>query len=242
MAHEPLGTLNPLLKAAGLRVKYVNFDRDPNLVPQLEDYNGLVVLGGGMGVYEADKHPHLKVEMKLIEEALKKNIPVLGICLGSQLIAQVLGSTVRKHTCKEIGWFKLYLTSAGKVDPVFKDYNPTESVFQWHGDTFDIPKSATHLASSDLCESQAFRYGEKVIGLQFHLEVDEAMILRWLKLPNNLKEIAEIGVQPEDVQTDTHSLITRSLELSHSSFSKFVDLFGFQKTNPVGSGHGKPRR
>src|SRR3989344_577220 len=90
VGHEPLGTLNPMLKAAGFRIRYVNFGRDPQSEPDLEGYSGLIVLGGPMGVYEAGKFPHLKFEMKKIEEAVKRGIPVLGICLGSQLIASVL--------------------------------------------------------------------------------------------------------------------------------------------------------
>src|SRR4051812_26954694 len=92
VAHEILGTLNPLLKEQGFRVRYINFERTPHAEPALDKYNGLVVLGGYMGVYEADKYTHIRVEMKRIEEALKRNIPVLGICLGSQILAHVLGS------------------------------------------------------------------------------------------------------------------------------------------------------
>src|SRR5690349_16930935 len=105
VAWEILGTLDPLLKKESFRVRYVNFDRQPDAQPTLDKYDALILLGGPMGVYEAEKHSHLKVEMKLIEQALQKDIPIMGICLGSQLLAHVLGADVRKHTEREMGWY-----------------------------------------------------------------------------------------------------------------------------------------
>src|SRR3954470_416228 len=107
VAHEPLGTLNPMLKAAGFRIRYVNFGRDSGFEPDVEGYSGLIVLGGPMGVYEADRHAHLRSEMKAIEQALKMDIPILGICLGSQLLAHVLGAEVRKAEEMELGWHRV---------------------------------------------------------------------------------------------------------------------------------------
>src|SRR6185312_2919672 len=177
-AHEILGTLNPLLKERGFRVRYVNFHRHPDMIPSIEKYDGLVVLGGNIGVYEAAAYPHIRVELKVIEEALKKDIPILGICLGSQMLAQVLGSPARKSKIREIGWCDVELTAHAKNDRVFAAFGPSEKIFQMHGDTFDIPKSATHLAQSKDFPAQAFKLGDKVYGLQFHLEVDQPMIHR----------------------------------------------------------------
>lgn len=142
VAHEILGTLNPLLKARGLRVRYVNFDRNPDEKPSVEKYDGLIVLGGQMGVYEADKYTHIKVEMQLIEQALKKGIPILGICLGAQILAHVLGANVRKSPIKEVGWHDIDLTVAGEQDPLLGHFQKREKIFQMHGDTFDLPKTA----------------------------------------------------------------------------------------------------
>lgn len=243
VAHKILGTLNPTLKERGLNIRYVNFDRTPDERPTLQKYNGLIVLGGHMGVYQSETYQHIKVELQLIEEALKKDIPVLGICLGAQLIATVLGSEVRRHSVKEIGWYDVNFNSEALSDPLFNHFNSTEKVFQMHGDTFDIPKSAIQLASSNDCHSQAFRYGSKVYGLQFHLEVDEAMILRWLGYESNLKDINESNgkFSVEQIQKETSVHIDRSLELSLGSFSKFVDLFAM-KNRPLalGSDHSKP--
>src|SRR5204863_9872367 len=105
VAHELLGTLNPLLKRSGFRIRYVNFARHPDAQPSLDGYNWLVVLGGPMSVNDADRLPHLTTEMRLIEEALRRNIPVLGICLGAQLIAKTLGADVYPNKEKEIGWY-----------------------------------------------------------------------------------------------------------------------------------------
>jgi GMP synthase (glutamine-hydrolysing) len=228
VGHEPLGTLNPMLKAAGFRIRYVNFGRDPMSEPDLEGYSGLIVLGGPMGVYEAPKFPHLKYEMKKIEEALKRGIPVLGICLGAQLVASVLGAQVRKNKQWELGWYKVGLTEHGQKDPLFGSYGESESVFQLHQDHFDPPKTATHLAFSELAEGQAFRYGEKVYGLQFHLEADQPMIRRWLAREENQKLMRESGglFTPSRLEADTQSCIERSLQLSSATFSKFIELFG----------------
>ncbi|MGZ3721749.1 MAG: type 1 glutamine amidotransferase [Bdellovibrionales bacterium] len=245
VAHEILGTLNPLLKKRGFRVRYINFDRYPESEPSLEKYNGLIVLGGHMGVYEAETYRHIKVELKLIEEALKKEIPILGICLGAQMLAHVLGAEVRKSAEKEIGWCEVELTAHGEKDPLLGHFKKHERVFQIHGDTFDIPKSAEHLAASKVCRSQAFRVGDKVYGLQFHLEVDEAMVHRWLKTPQNIKDLHESQGKytAENIKLETTKHIARSLELSRQTFQKFIDTFGLgERPELLGSGHGKPHR
>ena len=245
VAHEILGTLNPQLKKQGFRVRYINFEREPDIKPSLEKYNGLIILGGHMAVYEADRYTHIKVETKLIEEALQKDIPVLGICLGAQMLAHVLGAKVQRSPEQEIGWCDVHLTEAGKQDPLFKHFQKTEKVFQWHGDTFDIPKGAEHLARSEICPSQAFRYGDKVYGLQFHLEVDQPMIHRWLKIPANLRELEDSGgkfsAQVIAEQIEKH--IAHSVKLSRQTFLEFIKSFGdLERPELLGSEHGKPSK
>lgn len=243
VANKILGTLNPALKARGLNIRYVNYERTPDEHPSMQKYNGLIILGGHMGVYEADKYKHIRVEMKLIEEALKKEIPVLGICLGAQLLAHVLGSEVRKNSEKEIGWYDLNLSESGIKDLLFSHFKSSEKVFQLHGDTFDIPSTATHLASSPTCHSQAFKYGEKVYGLQFHLEADEPMIQRWLDNPRNQEEMFSThkNFSIENIRAETEQYIQQSLELSKKTFEKFIDLFALKERSiQIGSGHVKP--
>ncbi len=245
VAHEPLGTLNPLLKDAGFRIRYVNFGRDPDTHPSLDDYNGLVVLGGPMSVYDVYKHPHIKTELRLIESALKKNIPVLGICLGSQLIAQVLGAEVKRNQTSEFGWYDLKLTDEGKSESLFAGWENSEKIFQAHQDTFTLPAGTKKLASSPACENQAFSYGDKVFGFQFHLEVDTPMIHRWLGIPSNqvLLENAAGNPTSDDVTKDTDRFMERSSQLSQITFSRFIALFNL-KARPVllGSDHAKPTR
>lgn len=230
--HEILGTLNPLLKRAGFRIRYVNFGRHPDAQPSLEGYHGLVVLGGPMSVNQVERCPHLATEMRLIEQAIENDLPVLGICLGAQLIAKTLGARVYESKEKEIGWYDVAPTETARSDPVVAHFREREKIFQWHGDTFDIPLGAAHLASSPLCANQAFRYGANVYALQFHLEVDEPMIERWLTVPMHEKEIESLDgkIDPQKIRQETPGHIHRLKELSDQAFGDFLKLFGFEKT------------
>jgi GMP synthase (glutamine-hydrolysing) len=241
--HEPLGTLNPLLKASGLRLRYVNFAREPESQPDIRSYSGLVILGGPMGVYESDKFPHLAWEMKQIEQALKMDIPVLGICLGAQLLAQVLGSPVKKAHSLEFGWHDIHLTQKGQADPLFSDFSASEKLFQYHQDMFEPPKSAEHLAFSSLIEGQAFRYGTKAYGLQFHLEADLPMIQRWLTRPDSQAFIqnSNVSVTHEQVLSESLQNMDRSLFLSLSVFQKWISFFPIEeRAELLGSNHARP--
>ena len=243
VAHEVLGTLNPLLREQGFRIRYVNFEREPEAQPVLDKYQGLVVFGGWMGVYEANRYPHIKVECQLIEQALKRDIPVLGICLGSQILAHVLGANVRRHEQKEVGWHDVELTEEARGDALLSHFEPREWMFQMHGDTFDIPLGAVHLARSAICPGQAFRYGAKAYGLQFHLEVDQPMIDRFLRVPENRAEVERFGDKQAitRMEEETHRHLARSVELSRKTFHEFVRLFGLGDRSPLSrSGHGKP--
>lgn len=229
--YEPLGTLNPLLKREGYRIRYVNFGRHPDARVGIDGYNGLVVLGGPMGVEDTESHPHLEHEAELIRAAIDREVPVLGICLGAQLIAKALGAEVRKHHEKEIGWYALQTTDAAREDPVFAHFETSEVVFQWHGDTFDIPEGAVHLASTEGCPNQAFRYGESVYGLQFHLECDEPMIDRWLRVPHHVEEIASTRgrIDSAVIRDLTPRHIGRLKSLSDRVFGEFVRILGYRK-------------
>ncbi len=231
VAHEILGTLNPLLKRAGFRIRYINFARHPDAEPSLEGYDGLVILGGPMSANDSNRLAHLTIEMKLIEQALKLNRPVLGICLGAQLIAKTLGAAVYPSPEKEIGWYDISPTGDAQRDPLLSALAESQKVFQWHGETFEIPKSTRHLAFSSRCANQAFRYETHVYGFQFHLEVDTPMIHRWLRVPDNQKEIASLGgaQSAERIHSETPAHIDRLTQLSERVFSEFIDLFGIEK-------------
>jgi GMP synthase (glutamine-hydrolysing) len=225
--HEILGTLDPLLRDAGFRIRYVNFGRNPDALPDLDRYHGLIVLGGPMNCDQVTRHRHLLTEVAAIQAAIRDGKPVLGICLGAQLLARALGAPVTPHHSKEIGWYDVAPTTHGGQDPLFRHFETSEKIFQWHGDTFAIPHGAVHLAASAACAHQAFRFGHNVYGLQFHLEVDEPMIHRWLKAPGNRRELDSLRgtIDPAGIVQETPLFIARSHSLGTAVFSDFIRLF-----------------
>lgn len=227
VSFEILGTLHPLLKARGFRLRYANFGRHPHARPEVARYNGLVVLGGPMNVDDVDRHPHLAVEVELIRQAAEQGLPILGICLGAQLIAKAFGAPVSANGGKEIGWQDVSPTPAAKDDLLFRDFGTVEKIFQWHSDTFELPEGAVPLAASQTCRHQAFRYGANVYGFQFHLEVDEPLIERWLTVPEHCAELVEGGgrVDPTIIRCETPLHLPRSRSLSEQIFGRFIDLF-----------------
>lgn len=138
--------------------------------PDTADFDWLIVLGGPMNIYEEKKYPWFVREKKFIEKAIKDGKTILGICLGAQLLADVLGAKVSRNREKEIGWHPVTLTEEGKRSPVFGVLPREFTPFHWHGDTFEIPNGAIRTAQSQGCLNQAFEYEGRVIGLQFHLE------------------------------------------------------------------------
>jgi len=225
--HEILGTLDPLLRDHGFRIRYVNFGRHPDTVPDLDRYHGLIVLGGPMNCDQVARHRHLATEVAAIQAAIRDGKPVLGICLGSQLLARALGAPVIRHHTKEIGWYDVTPTADGLADPLFRHFQGAEKIFQWHGDTFAIPHGAVHLAASADCTHQAFRFGHNVYGLQFHLEVDEPLIHRWLRAPVNLQELDGLKgvIDPDRIARETPAYVARSRELGDAVFGEFIHLF-----------------
>jgi GMP synthase-like glutamine amidotransferase len=176
IACETLGTLEQMFRSDGFEIEKVNAQSDP-LPASSRGYAAIIILGGPMAVY--DNLPYLQREHDLIRDAIKSDVPVLGVCLGSQLIAQAAGGRVYKGKKKEIGWHSVHVTPASSND-IFRDVtDKTIRVFQWHGDTYDLPANAKILAYSDLYP-QAFRIGSAV-GIQFHLEVDRPLIESWMR-------------------------------------------------------------
>jgi GMP synthase (glutamine-hydrolysing) len=176
---EGPGLIEYCLTREQIPFQILNINSDIRL-PKPDNLTHIVILGGPMNVYEEDRYSFLKVEDLFIKEIIKKRKRILGICLGAQLIAKALGAKVFKAPMKEIGWYDVSLTRIGLRDPLFSDLPRTFPVFQWHEDTFEIPKAAKLVATSTDVPHQAFRYGENVYGLQFHLEVTEEMIKDWV--------------------------------------------------------------
>ncbi len=164
---------------AGLELQLLRTDRGETVPPLPDGYAGVIVMGGPMGVHEADRHPHLAAEINLLTEALRRRLPVLGICLGAQLLAAAAGARVRPGPRREIGWAPIARSDAGRADPLLAELPDGAVVFHWHGDSFDLPDGATLLASSEAYAHQAFRIGSSAYGLQFHLEVTPEMVERF---------------------------------------------------------------
>jgi GMP synthase-like glutamine amidotransferase len=143
-------------------------------VPDVEELSGLVVMGGPMGVGDTDAHPHLSAEIDLLAGAVDADVPVLGVCLGAQLLAHALGADVLPGAASEVGIGSVSLTAAGERDEVLGPAGHMLPVLHWHDDTFTLPPGADLLASSDRCVNQAFRAG-RAYGLQFHIELDLAL-------------------------------------------------------------------
>lgn len=173
---EDLGCIGNWIEKNSHAVQYTRFYENPS-IPGVDEYDWLVVMGGPMSVNDEDEFPWLVEEKKAIKAAIEKNKTVIGICLGSQLIAQVLVGKVYKNKEKEIGWFDISLTGTKESENLLNtgSANPIK-VFHWHGETYEIPANSIHLAYSAGCRSQAFLYDGKVLGLQFHLEVTEQSI------------------------------------------------------------------
>jgi GMP synthase (glutamine-hydrolysing) len=226
-ASEPLGVLDPLLRRRGFRIRYVNFGRDPLARPDVQRYDGVVVLGGPMNVDQADAHPHLRAEIRALEAALGRGLPVLGICLGAQLLAAALGARVQPNRVREIGWYPLRPEPGAQADRLFRHFDGSQQVFQWHAYTFDLPRGAVHLASTQTCRNQAFRYGAAAYGLQFHLEADEAMIRRWLAVPAYRAEIEREGGLFKVARTlrETRRHAAPGVALGERVFDEFVRIF-----------------
>lgn len=183
IASEGPGTIEDYLRAIKAPYKIIDL-WDNKKAPDLSDFSHLVVMGGPMAVYEMEKYAFLKEEALLIERAIKSNLHVLGICLGAQMIAHVLGAKVYPGMTREIGWYQVKLTEEGLKDQVMSQLLTEDrkaTIFQWHGDTFDIPDGAVRLASSELFENQAFRFSNGVYALQFHIEVTPYIIREWFK-------------------------------------------------------------
>ena len=176
----------------GISLSYTRFYEDDRL-PKPSEIDGLIIMGGPMGVYDEEKIPWLGKEKAFIKSCIEARLPVLGICLGAQLIAEILGSRVYRHTHQEIGWFPI--TWASEMSAI-----KNQQVFHWHGDTYDLPVGATHLCSSEGCLQQAFVYDNHVLALQFHLEVGREEVKRMLA--HDADDIGE-GLYIQEVQQMT---------------------------------------
>lgn len=225
---EGLGTIEDVLKSKALSFRYMNTWKD-RLPHDVSDFRALVILGGPMGVYELDKYPFIEAELSLIKKARDARLPVIGICLGSQMIAQALGGRVYKGSVKEIGWYDIYFTQEASRDKLFasveavKDKSSVMKVFQWHGDTFDLPNEAVVLAGSQLYTNQAFRIGN-IYGLQFHIEIKESDIKTWIDEYKTELAGLKANIDINRILADTRKYIGLLNNISSQIFTAFTEL------------------
>jgi len=176
---EGPGTLGDFLKSHNEPFRIIELGVGESLPQDLKDVKGVVVLGGPMNVDEENKYAFLGSEIKFIQAVLDAEIPFLGICLGSQLLSKAAGARVVKSPVKEIGWYHVQLTDAGKKDPFFKGFQENNPIYHWHGDMFQIPVKGELLATATGCPHQALKVGKNAYGIQFHIEVTDKSIKEW---------------------------------------------------------------
>jgi GMP synthase (glutamine-hydrolysing) len=240
VAHEGLGTIWDALRRKDVTAQMVDASAGsrPTFDPRM--WSGLVVMGGPMNVDEVEKYPFLAEEVRWLGLAVEARLPVLGVCLGAQLLAKALGAKVCPNKIKEIGWYEVELLPAAEDDRLFGgigrpsvgacagsgDRRTTQvSVFQWHGDTFDLPTGAVRLARSEQCENQAFRYGQSAFGLQFHLEVTAEIIESWLCEGGNCGELAELSyIDPAEIRRQTPEKLPGMARVGRVVFERFVEM------------------
>jgi GMP synthase (glutamine-hydrolysing) len=216
---EGLGSVATALARAGIGTRCVRAHAGDAIPRDAGNAPALIVMGGPMGVYDAPRYPQLRQEMRLIESVLSAGLPVLGICLGSQLVAHVLGAEVRASGRKEIGWHQVTLTAEGETDPLFEGLGRTLTVFQWHGDVFSLPPGAVHIATSSFTPVQAYRHG-KAYGLLFHIEatseIIHGMVAAWPE------ELAEENLNGGRIISESERFLPQMLPVAERVFGAFA--------------------
>ncbi|MDP8266860.1 MAG: type 1 glutamine amidotransferase [Candidatus Aceula meridiana] len=223
IAIEGPGTMGDFFKNAGFKTRIIDLEAGESLPASLEDIESVVVLGGPMNVYEEQKHPFLADENLFIQKVIEAEIPFMGICLGSQLLAKACDAKVTKAPEKEVGFYDVALTEEGTCDPLFKGLEPNLKVFQWHEDAFNIPKQARHLAQSERCHHQAFRVGKNAYGLQFHVEVKRDIIESWIKEYWKIED-AEQDQKAQDILGDYDKMKTKFNTAADILYNNFLDI------------------
>lgn len=219
--HETSGLIGEIVKELGLSMTEVHLYDGEGLPRETSDLEGLVVMGGPMSVNDVTEYPFLLPEMQLIERVIADEKPVLGICLGAQLMARALGKKVYRNRVKEVGWYPIRRTPAAAHDPLFSQLPEETTVLHWHGETFDLPDGAHLLAHSERCEHQAFRIGHHAYGLQFHFEVTEPMLKTWCSLPEGKADLASSGQTPEATLSRAASVFRRLDPMARDLFRAY---------------------
>lgn len=218
---EGLGLLGRRLDACGVPYRRFRTWEHAFAEVELDDYSGVVPLGGNAHAWDEDGHGYLRHERELLEQAVERGVPVLGICLGAQLLARVLGAQVRSTGIHEYGWLEIRPTEHARGDPLFGHLGGPVGVYQWHMDAFEIPPGAVRLAESELLPNQAFRYGS-AWGVQFHPEVDVETFEVWFG--NHRAEAAELGIEEAPLREAVAAGHERDLAWRSRLFDAFAAL------------------
>ncbi|HEY7220941.1 MAG TPA: gamma-glutamyl-gamma-aminobutyrate hydrolase family protein [Candidatus Binatia bacterium] len=218
---EDLGFFAEVLEKQGADYRVVRLFHGETPAEEWEHVTALIILGGPMGVNEEQSFPFLRWEKRIIRAAIDESVPVLGVCLGAQLIASTLGTPVFHGPVKEIGWSPISITPHGQVDSLLGYLPESATVFQWHSDGFELPTGAIRLASSAHYSTQAFRVGKTIYGLQFHLEVTPRMIERWIDERSKDLALAPY-VLADKILADTHSYAPTLKYYAERFLSEFV--------------------
>lgn len=219
-ACEGLGAIGAALRVAGYATREVCAHAGEPIPSELEGARGLVVMGGPMGVYDQAEHPHLTGELRLIEHALGREVPVLGVCLGSQLLAAALGARVTATGAREIGWHPVELLETCARDPLFEGIASPITPLHWHGDVFELPRGADRLARSAMTEHQAFRFGRHAWGLLFHLEADAAQVRAMSDaFPDELRDV---GLDPAELARASEQHASRVHDTAKLVFGRWA--------------------
>ena len=221
-----LGNLEPVLREHGYSIRYVDTLKEDVRALDPREADLLVVLGGEMGVYEADEFPALHAEIDLLTQRLGASLPVFGVCLGAQLMANALGSRVYRGPTNEIGYRSVEPTEAGATSPL--RHVSGVPVFQWHSDTFDLPDGVTRLAGSPQYGNEAFGIGDWALAVQFHPEVTEEMHEVWLAASE--AEVAAEGFDVGDLRRERERYSSGMQNASRSMFSEWLDGLGPRRT------------
>jgi GMP synthase (glutamine-hydrolysing) len=219
---ETLGAIAEALQNNQIEWEYVSLAARHGKNPKLDDADGLIVLGGPLSVYEPERYPFLRNEMGLVRQAVALGKPVLGICLGSQVLAAVLGATVRPAEAPEIGWLSVQLEPAAHDDRLFEGLPPSFVTCVWHGDVFDLPPGAALLARSEMTACQAYRYGGNVYGLLFHLEMQPEMVAACVSAFE--PKLRRAGIDPNHCIAEAKRHLAALAPVAQTVFGRWAEL------------------
>jgi GMP synthase-like glutamine amidotransferase len=216
---ESPGNIETWIRQKGQSISFTHLYDDATF-PSVNDFDALIIMGGPMSIHDEKEFDWLKKEKEFIANAIQAQKKILGICLGAQLIADVLGAKVYQNKEKEIGFMPVHFTEKALANPLFQGFHMEETVFHWHGETFDLPKGAVHLAYTHACAHQAFQINQHIIGFQFHLEVTNELLKAMVKEGRH-----ELAKEPF-IQSESEIVKgLKSIERNKESLFGFLDRF-----------------